>query len=58
MDVRDAILQQLDVEIETADEQTRFASQHHGLHVRRMLDIQDERLKDLERNFQADIGKI
>ena len=52
VDMKDAHLQQLDVDTEEAEEQTRFATTAYLARIRKIVRIQEERIAQLDAEFQ------
>ncbi|RLN15333.1 hypothetical protein BBJ28_00002989 [Nothophytophthora sp. Chile5] len=58
VDRQDALLQMLDRDLEEAEEQFQMALRAHLLNVDELVDLQDERLLALEKEFEADLREL
>lgn len=58
VDRKDALIQMLDRDLEEAEEQFQMALRAHLLNVDELIDLQDERLLGLEKEFEADLRKL
>lgn len=56
VDRRDALLQLLDADLDSAEEQFQQAVRDHLRATDKLVDLQDERLNDLERSFRAELA--
>lgn len=58
VDRKDAIIQMLDRDLEEAEEQFQMALRTHLLTVDQLIDLQDERLLGLEKEFERDLREL
>ncbi|CEG48042.1 uncharacterized protein PHALS_05519 [Plasmopara halstedii] len=58
VDRKDALIQMLDRDLKEADEQLRMAIRAHLLNVDELIDLQDERLLGLEKEFKSDLCEL
>lgn len=58
VDRKDAIIQMLDRDLEEAEEQFQMALRSHLLNVDELIDLQDERLLGLEKEFELDLRQL
>ncbi|KAF4033106.1 Sperm tail [Phytophthora infestans] len=58
VDRKDALIQMLDRDLEEAEEQFQMALRAHLLNVDELIDLQDERLLGLEKEFEADLREL
>ncbi|KAL4114472.1 hypothetical protein PRIC2_014409 [Phytophthora ramorum] len=58
VDRKDALIQMLDRDLEEAEEQFQMALRAHLLNVDELIDLQDERLLVLEKEFEADLREL
>uniref|UniRef100_K3X0D8 Dynein regulatory complex subunit 2 n=1 Tax=Globisporangium ultimum (strain ATCC 200006 / CBS 805.95 / DAOM BR144) TaxID=431595 RepID=K3X0D8_GLOUD len=58
VDRKDAIIQMLDRDLEEAEEQFQMALRSHLLNVDQLIDLQDERLLVLEKEFEHDLRHL
>lgn len=58
VDRKDAIIQMLDRDLEEAEEQFQMALRSHLLNVDQLIDLQDERLLALEKEFEQDLRQL
>lgn len=58
VDRKDAIIQMLDRDLEEAEEQFQMALRSHLLNVDELIDLQDERLLALEKEFEQDLRQL
>lgn len=58
VDRKDAIIQMLDRDLEEAEEQFQMALRSHLLNVDQLIDLQDERLLALEKEFEQDLRHL
>jgi hypothetical protein len=58
VDRKDAILQMLDRDLEEAEDQYQMANKAHTINVDALIQLHDNRLYALERNFQQDVKRI
>ncbi|DBA04876.1 TPA: hypothetical protein N0F65_006878 [Lagenidium giganteum] len=58
VDRKDAIIQMLDRDLEEAEEQFQMALRSHLLNVDQLIDLQDERLLALEKEFEQDLREL
>ncbi|KAG7380503.1 Dynein regulatory complex subunit 2 [Phytophthora pseudosyringae] len=58
VDRKDALIQMLDRDLEEAEEQFQMALRAHLLNVDELIDLQDERLLGLEKEFESDLREL
>ncbi|RLN52436.1 hypothetical protein BBJ29_009417 [Phytophthora kernoviae] len=58
VDRKDALIQMLDRDLEEAEEQFQMALRAHLLNVDELIDLQDERLLALEKEFETDLREL
>ncbi|KAG6944424.1 hypothetical protein JG687_00017883 [Phytophthora cactorum] len=58
VDRKDALIQMLDRDLEEAEEQFQMALRAHLLNVDELIDLQDERLLGLEKEFETDLTEL
>eukprot|EP00644_Phytophthora_capsici_P003395 jgi/Phyca11/116760/e_gw1.31.16.1 len=58
VDRKDALIQMLDRDLEEAEEQFQMALRAHLLNVDELIDLQDERLLGLEKEFETDLREL
>lgn len=58
VDRKDAIIQMLDRDLEEAEEQFQMALRSHLLNVDDLIDLQDDRLLALEKEFEQDLREL
>ncbi|GLE05591.1 hypothetical protein PINS_up014623 [Pythium insidiosum] len=58
VDRKDAIIQMLDRDLEEAEEQFQMALRSHLLNIDELIDLQDERLLGLEKEFEKDLREL
>ncbi|ETM44410.1 hypothetical protein F442_10652 [Phytophthora nicotianae P10297] len=58
VDRKDALIQMLDRDLEEAEEQFQMALRAHLLNVDELIDLQDERLLGLEKEFETDLKEL
>ncbi|TMW64998.1 hypothetical protein Poli38472_009165 [Pythium oligandrum] len=58
VDRKDAIIQMLDRDLEEAEEQFQMALRSHLLNIDEFIDLQDERLLGLEKEFEQDLREL
>jgi hypothetical protein len=58
LDNKDAILQMLDADIEEAEEHYSIALNNHFIHLQQLINLQDNRIKGLFKEFDKDVNEL
>jgi chromosome segregation ATPase len=58
LDNKDAILQMLDADIEEAEEHYSIALNNHFIHLQQLINLQDNRIKGLFKEFDKDVTEL